>query len=282
MIKIVTDSTALIPDKIVQDLDIKVIPLNVTIGDKMYQDGISINGQSLIQSINDNPKGPFPTTSQPSIGEFVEVYNDLTKNGDVVLSLHMTDLLSGTVHAAEQASEIADGDVKVINTHYIDQSMGYIVITAAKMANSGEYSRDEIVEAVENMIAHSDLQIGVSTLENLVKGGRISKATGILSKLMNLHVVFKLFPDDLKLQLKGRGKKVFNKWSEERLSSMESKKYAFIGISYTGNKEFAESLKERLHTMFPDTEILVQYTSSIVSVHTGNNAFALMTCEKWD
>ncbi|KPN79193.1 Uncharacterized protein RZ56_11140 [Apilactobacillus kunkeei] len=282
MIKIVTDSTALIPEETVNKLDIKVIPLNVNIGNDAYQDGVDMNGQKLIQYIKDNPKGDFPTTSQPSIGQFVEVYNELTKDGDTVLSLHMTDLLSGTVHAANQASEIADGDVKVVNTHYIDQSLGFLVVEAAKMAQSGDYTRDQIIDHVNRDIENSELYIGVSTLENLVKGGRISKATGIISKMMNLHVVFQLLPDDLKLQLKGRGKKTIAKWLDQFFETNANTKYKFIGISYTGSDEFAMALKKRLEEQFPNVNVLVQYTSSIVAVHTGENAFAIMTCREDD
>lgn len=282
MIKIVTDSTALLSDAVLKEFDIKVIPLNVNIGTDAYKDGIDMDGNKLIQYIKDNPKGDFPTTSQPSIGQFVEVYNELTQNGDTVLSLHMTDLLSGTVHAAMQASEIADGDVKVVNTHYIDQSLGFLVVQAAKMAQSGDFTRDQIIDQVNKDIENSELYIGVSTLENLMKGGRISKATGIISKMMNLHVVFKLLPDDLKLQLKGRGKKTISKWFDQYLEENKGNQYKFIGISYTGSDEYPNELKKRLEAEFPSVTVSVQYTSSIVSVHTGENAFAIMTCKQAD
>lgn len=282
MIKIVTDSTALLSDAVLKEFDIKVIPLNVNIGTDAYKDGIDMDGNKLIQYIKDNPKGDFPTTSQPSIGQFVEVYNELTQNGDTVLSLHMTDLLSGTVHAAMQASEIADGDVKVVNTHYIDQSLGFLVVQAAKMAKSGDFTRDQIIDQINKDIENSELYIGVSTLENLMKGGRISKATGIISKMMNLHVVFKLLSDDLKLQLKGRGKKTISKWFDQYLEENKGNQYKFIGISYTGSDEYPNELKKRLEAEFPNVTVSVQYTSSIVSVHTGENAFAIMTCKQAD
>ena len=282
MIKIVTDSTALLTDAVLKEFDIKVIPLNVNIGTDAYKDGIDMDGNKLIQYIKDNPKGDFPTTSQPSIGQFVEVYNELTQNGDTVLSLHMTDLLSGTVHAATQASEIADGDIKVVNTHYIDQSLGFLVVQAAKMAQSGDFTRDQIIDQINKDIQNSELYIGVSTLENLMKGGRISKATGIISKMMNLHVVFKLLPDDLKLQLKGRGKKTISKWFDQYLEENKGNQFKFIGISYTGSDEYPNELKKRLEAEFPNVTVSVQYTSSIVSVHTGENAFAIMTCKQAD
>ncbi|TPR40985.1 DegV family protein [Apilactobacillus micheneri] len=281
MIKIVTDSTALIPDKIVKELGIKVIPLNVSIGEQSFKDDIDINGKKLIKNLEDNPKGDFPITSQPSIGDFVELYNSLTANGDTVLSIHMTDLLSGTVHAAQQAAQIADGTVKVINTHFIDQSLGHIVTSAAKLANSNEYNLDEISAAVDKMIENSNLYIGASTLENLVRGGRISKAKGIISKLINLHVIFEVLPKDMDLQVKGRGKKTFTKWLDKYCESVKDEQFEFIGISYTGDDTFPLVIKKRLGEMFPDAEISMLYTSAIVATHTGNDAFAVMTCKKW-
>ncbi|UQS84420.1 DegV family protein [Apilactobacillus apisilvae] len=279
MIKIVTDSTALIPQDVCNELGINVIPLNVSIGDKSYKDDIDINGQKLIKQIDDNPKGDFPITSQPSIGDFVELYNSLTKDGDTVISIHMTDLLSGTVHSAEQAAEIADGTVKVINTHYIDQSLGFIVKTAAKMANTGEYNVNQIIDAVNEMIKNTNLYIGASTLENLVRGGRISKAKGIISKLMNLHVIFEVLPKDMDLQIKGRGKKTFNKWFENYCENIKDEDFSFIGISYTGDDTFPSKIKQRLGEMFPNAELSMLYTSAIVATHTGKNAFAVMTCK---
>lgn len=122
MIKIVTDSTALLSKEKQDEFNINVIPLNINIGEKSYKDGIDINGQTLIDQIENNPKAPFPITSQPSIGDFVEFYNDLTKDGSEIVSIHMTDLLSGTVNSASQAADIADGKVTVINSHFIDQT----------------------------------------------------------------------------------------------------------------------------------------------------------------
>ncbi|WP_054657274.1 DegV family protein [Apilactobacillus ozensis] len=133
MIKIVTDSTALLSKEKQDEFNINVIPLNINIGEKSYKDGIDINGQTLIDQIENNPKAPFPITSQPSIGDFVEFYNDLTKDGSEIVSIHMTDLLSGTVNSASQAADIADGKVTVINSHFIDQNLGHIVLEAAKM-----------------------------------------------------------------------------------------------------------------------------------------------------
>ncbi|MCK8606742.1 DegV family protein [Apilactobacillus ozensis] len=280
MIKIVTDSTALLSKEKQDEFNINVIPLNINIGEKSYKDGIDINGQTLIDQIENNPKAPFPITSQPSIGDFVEFYNDLTKDGSEIVSIHMTDLLSGTVNSASQAADIADGKVTVINSHFIDQNLGHIVLEAAKMVKNGEEDVSKIVNAVNDMISKSSLFIGASTLDNLVKGGRIGRAKGLVSKLMNLHVLFQLQEKELVLQVKGRGKKTFTKWFSSKFDEMKSKDFSFIGISYTGSDEWPKLMQAKLKAAFPDLEIPLIYTSAIVSTHTGNNAFAIMMCQK--
>ncbi|MCL0312015.1 DegV family protein [Apilactobacillus sp. TMW 2.2459] len=280
MIKIVTDSTALLSKEKQDEFNINIIPLNINVGEKSYKDGIDINGQTLIDQIENNPKDPFPITSQPSIGDFVDFYNNLTNDGSEILSIHMTDLLSGTVNSASQAAEIADGKVTVVNSHFIDQNLGHIVLEAAKIVQAGEDDVSKIVSAIKDMVNKSKLFIGASTLDNLVKGGRIGRAKGLVSKLMNLHVLFQLQETELVLQVKGRGKKTFTKWFASELEDIKNKDLSFIGISYTGSDEWPKAMQNELQEAFPNLEIPLMYTSAIVSTHTGNNAFAIMMCEK--
>ncbi len=136
------------------------------------------------------------------------------------------------------------------------------------------------MNAVNDMISKSSLFIGASTLDNLVKGGRIGRAKGLVSKLMNLHVLFQLQEKELVLQVKGRGKKTFTKWFASKFDEMKSKDFSFIGISYTGSDEWPKLMQAKLKAAFPDLEIPLIYTSAIVSTHTGNNAFAIMMCQK--
>ncbi|QBP17767.1 DegV family protein [Acetilactobacillus jinshanensis] len=279
MIKIVTDVSALIPKAKAKKYNITIVPLTVTIGDKTYQDPISINGKQLIDFMNTHKK-PFPKTSQPSVGLFLDAYNKLTADGNQVLSIQMTKLLSGTVDAAREAARLCKGKVTVIDSQYIDQSMGHMVLVAAKMAQSGKYTMDQILDKLNKVRDKSELYIGASTLDNLVKGGRISRATGFLTHLLNLHVVFTLSDKDLHLDIKGRGKKTFYRWFKRFIKHIKGTDLSFIGISYTGSTVFPKFCADHLHEMYPDLPISFLYTSAIVSNHTGNNAFAVMICKK--
>ncbi|XIF19525.1 MAG: DegV family protein [Acetilactobacillus jinshanensis] len=279
MIKIVTDVSALIPKAKAKKYHITIIPLTITIGNQTYQDPISMNGRQLIDFMNTHKK-PFPKTSQPPVGSFLDAYNKLTKDGSQVLSIQMTHLLSGTVNAAKEAARLCDGDVTVIDSQYIDQSLGHMVLVAAKMAQSGKYTIDQIINKLNEVRDKSVLCIGASTLDNLVSGGRISKATGFLTHLLNLHVVFNLDHKDLRLDIKGRGKKTFYRWFKRFVQKIQGWDLSFIGISYTGSTVFPKYAEEHLHQMYPKLPISFLYTSATVANHTGDNAFAVMICKK--
>ncbi|UQS86270.1 DegV family protein [Nicoliella spurrieriana] len=272
MIKIVTDSTSLITEAQAKQYGITVIPLNVLIGDEVYKDGVTINGQELVDYIENNPNKAFPTTSQPAIGDFIQTYEQLTADGSQVISIHMTEILSGTVNTAQQAARmIGDDKVTVINTHTTDQILGQEVLAAAQLAQAGA-SRDAICDRVNQIIDHSKLYIAVSTLKNLERGGRISRVTGMISKLFNLHVILHLTDTELGLKAKGRGNKTLKKWVREYVESIKGRPLKFVGLSYTGSEEFAEFVKEQVKAEFPDAEVKIMYTSAIVSIHAGINA----------
>lgn len=130
----------------------------------------------------------LPKTSQPPIGEFVELYDRLGEDGSEVISIHMTKGLSGTVEAARQASNLSSSKVTVIDSDFTDQGLSFQVIQAAKLAQVGA-GVPEILAEIERVKQNTKLYIGISTLDNLVKGGRISRTTGLLSNIFNMKVV---------------------------------------------------------------------------------------------
>ena len=142
------------------------------------------------------------------------------------------------------------------------------------MAKAGA-SRDEILEKITEIQAKTQLFIGVSTLENLVQGGRIGRVTGLLSSLLNIKVVMEMKNHELVPVVKGRGNKTFTKWLEEFKESLEGKEVAELGISYAGTSDFAKSLAEELQDMVRQ-KISVLETGSIIQTHTGENAWAIL------
>ena len=270
-IKIVTDSSITIEPELAKDLNITIVPLTVMIDGVVYSDANLKEGEflQLMKSSKNLPK-----TSQPPVGVFAEVFEDLSAEDVQIISIHMSHALSGTVEAARQGATLAKADVTVVDSSFTDQAMKFQVVEAAKMAKAGA-TLEEILEKLEEVKAKTELYIGVSTLENLVKGGRIGRVTGLISSLLNIRVVMQMTDHTLAPIVKGRGAKTFKKWLDDLKESLKEKEIEEIGISYAGGPEFANQMKEELQE-FVEKPIPVLETGSIIQTHTGENAWAVL------
>ncbi|MBF7094618.1 DegV family protein [Streptococcus sp. HF-1907] len=271
-IKIVTDSSMTIEPELVKELDITVVPLSVMVGGTLYSDAdLKEEGKflNLMRSSKELPK-----TSQPPVGVFAEVYEKLMAEGaDEIVAIHLTHTLSGTIEASRQGAAIAGAKVTVVDCTFTDQCQKFQVVEAAKLAKAGA-DLDTILARIEEVRQKSELYIGVSTLENLVKGGRIGRVTGLLSSLLNIRVVMEMVDHELVPVIKGRGVKTFNKWLDSFIEKAKGRKVAEIGISYCGTIDMANGFKEKLKVL--GAPIAVLETGSIIQTHTGEDAFAVM------
>ncbi|QNL42046.1 DegV family protein [Streptococcus sp. NSJ-72] len=270
-IKIVTDSSITIEPQIVEDLEITIVPLSVMVDGVVYSDADLKEGEflRLMQSSKNLPK-----TSQPPVGVFAEVFERLGEHADKIISIHMSHALSGTVEAARQGATLSNVDVTVIDSSFTDQALKFQVVEAAKLAKAGA-DLEDILAKIEEVREKTELYIGVSTLENLVKGGRIGRVTGLLSSLLNIRVVMQMKQHELQPIVKGRGVKTFKKWVNDLAVSLKDKKVAEIGISYAGTAELANEMKQILQPCVEKT-ISGLETGSIIQTHTGENAWAIL------
>ena len=196
------------------------------------------------------------------------------EDGAQVISIHMSHALSGTVEAARQGATLANADVTVVDSSFTDQAMKFQVTEAAKLAKEG-VSLEEILTKIEEVKEKTELYIGLSTLENLVKGGRIGRVSGLISSLLNIRVIMQMKNHQLEPIVKGRGAKTFKKWLDDLIASLQNKQVAEIGISYAGGPELAQEMKESLQP-YVKKPISVLETGSIIQTHTGENAWAVL------
>ena len=270
-VKIVTDSSVTIEPEVVKELNITVVPLSVMIDSVLYSDADLEEGEFLrLMKESKN----LPKTSQPPVGLFAEIFDELSKDGSQILAIHMSHALSGTVEAARQGASLSTANVTVLDSSFTDQALKFQVVEAAKLAQEGQ-NIETIVAHVEEVKKNTELYIGVSTLENLVKGGRIGRVTGLLSSLLNIRVVMQMKDDELQPIVKGRGAKTFKKWLDELVSKLSERPVSEIGISYSGTRDWAEEMKEILQP-FVEKPISVLETGSIIQTHTGENAWAIL------
>ena len=270
-IKIVTDSSITIEPEVAKELDITIVPLSVMVDGVVYSDADLAEGEflRLMQSSRNLPK-----TSQPPVGVFADVFERLAEDGAQIISIHMSHALSGTVEAARQGATLANADVTVVDSSFTDQAMKFQVTEAAKLAKEGA-SLEEILAKIEEVKEKTELYIGLSTLENLVKGGRIGRVSGLISSLLNIRVIMQMKDHQLEPIVKGRGAKTFKKWLDDLTASLQNKQVAEIGISYAGSPELALEMKESLQP-YVKKPISVLETGSIIQTHTGENAWAVL------
>lgn len=273
-LKIVTDSSCTMERVLINQLEIHIVPLSVIIDDTIYTDNDSLGREEFMEKMAIAKN--LPKTSQPPIGKFVETYDQLGEDGSEVLSIHMTTALSGTVEAARQAAQLSKTAVTVIDSDTTDQGLSFAVIRAAELAQQGQ-TLAEVLPVVENVLAHTKLYIGLSSLDNLVKGGRINRATGMVSSFLNMRVIMELKNAELVPAVKGRGNKTFSKWFDEFKKELrEVPNLKRIGISYAGDPVQWQPYLNDLKNLFPKVPIAFLHTTPVIATHTGSGAFAIM------
>lgn len=275
---IVTDSTADLTEEEVKQFEISIVPMNISIDDENYIDGVTITKDEFKQKMIASAE--LPKTAQPSIGRFVEVYDELGKNGDSVISIQMMRSISGTVDAARQAADITETNVTVVDSDFTSRSMGMIVKEAAKAAQEGK-TVEEILEIVEDAKKRTTLYLTVVNLDNLIKGGRISQVMGMFSNLLNIKLFLQVINGKIEIIQKGRGLKSLQKEYDEIFEQMKATPNGIqeIGIMHAGLSDFNEGNIARVRELFPDVPLTIVTTSPIIMSHTGVDAMAITYLE---
>lgn len=273
-IKIVTDSSVQLTPEEIEQYNITVIPLSVMIDGTVYTDGKTITRPQFIDLMNQS--AALPKTSQPPIGEFIKLFDQLGADGSPIIALHMTDAISGTVNTARQAANLSQSEVTVVDTRETDRGMAFQVIRAAQLAQAGA-SKKEILAAIERVRHSTKLYMAVMTLDNIVKGGRVSKVTGLISNILNMKVIFELVDGELNVQTKGRGMKTVNNFMRELIADLVTKSnIKGIGISHVAADSVVNKFKADIQTALPKVPLLVRDTSPIIATYAGMGAFAIM------
>lgn len=275
---IVTDSTADLTEEEVKQFEISIVPMNISIDDENYIDGVTITKDEFKRKMIASAE--LPKTAQPSIGRFVEVYDELGRNGDSVISIQMMRSISGTVDAARQAADITETNVTVVDSDFTSRSMGMIVKEAAKAAQEGK-SVEEILEIVEDAKKRTTLYLTVVNLDNLIKGGRISQLMGMFSNLLNIKLFLQVINGKIEIIQKGRGLKSLQKKYDEIFEQMKSAPNGIqeIGIMHAGLSDFNQGNIARIRELFPDVPLTIVTTSPIIMSHTGVDAMAITYLE---
>lgn len=271
--KIVTDSTSDLSQKYLTDNDINVIPLNLTIDGKAFEDQIDISSEAFIEKIENDAD---VKTSQPAIGKFIDLYDELGADGSEIISIHMTSGLSGTYQTALQASQMTNSNVTVIDSKSISYGLGYQVEHIVEWNNDG-LSTTEIVKQINDIQKDIKLYVVIGQLNQLIKGGRISKTKGLIGNMMKIKPIGTLVDGKIELIHNSRTQNASIQYLKKEITQfIGDKKIKSIGIAHANIIEFVDKIKKHFTEEFNFTQYDTNVTTPVISTHTGQGAIGLV------
>lgn len=272
MVKIITDSSADLPQEVLQQYDITVVPLTVLVDGKEFQEGIDLTPLDFYEKMKASQE--LPKTSMPSPQSFAAVFRNFVQLGDV-LCLTISSNLSGTYRSACLSSEEYDGKVAIFDTLSGSLGHGISVLKAAELAAQG-IAMEEILKALELWRKKMNIFILLDTLENVVKGGRLSWVQGSLSKLLNVKVLLEGVDGSITVLEKVRGKKrVLKRVLDLIAERRDDFSDAIFGVTHVDCPEDLLYITQEIESRFHPKRILVNYMGSTMATYAGNGGIII-------
>ena len=271
---IVLDSTADLPDAADRFANWRVVPLYVRFGDESLRDGVDIDAVDFYARLRDS--SVFPTTSQPTPGDFLACYQALGAY-ERILSLHVSSRVSGTFESAETAAvELGDGRVRAIDTETASASIAMLALAIQRRLERG--TNDEEVDAlVERYLAERGLLFTVDTLEFLQRGGRIGKAAAFAGTLLQVKPILSIRDGEVEPVKRVRGeRKAFAELAETLEQETRDVPAFRLAVAHAAAPERAAELEALVRQQRPQAELeLVVTLGAVIGAHAGPGTLAL-------
>jgi DegV family protein with EDD domain len=264
---VVTDSTADLTSEQAATAGVEVVPLSVVFGEEAFPDGV-LSQAEFFRRMNAAPK--LPTTSQPPVGAFIEAYERALAQAEEVVSVHISSTLSGTFESARQAAEQFAGRVHVFDSRNLSWGLGWQVLQAAESARAG-LTAAVALERLALARERCKLIVGLDSLDNLQKGGRIGRVGAFLGALLNLKVTFTVAPDGAFVPLaRSRGDAAAMRstmdWIAAQMGPSTSGRFA---VGHVMSVERASWLRDQIAARWTAVEMVVYEAGSVIATHTG-------------
>jgi len=265
---VVTDSTAGMPADLAAQHGVHIIPLWVHFGEQGYRDGVDLTTEQFYPMLAKARN--LPTTSQPSAGEFLELYRSLAGQAEAIVSIHISSELSGTVASALAARQmIPELPVHVIDSRSTSMGLGMIALAAARAAAEG-HSAEEVAALAEQLVPRMSVIFVVDTLEYLHKGGRIGGATALLGSLIQIKPILHLDKGRIEALDKVRNRRK----ALDRLMGIVAERTEGAGslhasIVHAQAEEEAEAIRDRVSGAFRFAELYMAGVSPTIGTHVG-------------
>lgn len=286
-VAIVTDSNSGISQAEGKELGIYVIPMPCLVDGKLYYENVNITKEQFYHFMESDAD---LTTSQPSPGDVMDLWDKLLKEYDEIVHIPMSSGLSASCSTAMGLAQDYDGKVQVVNNQRISVTMQQSVMDAKHLAATGK-SAAQIKEILEKEALESSIYLVVDTLKYLKKGGRITPAAALLGSALNLKPLLQLQGEKLDAYKKVRGMKAakknmldaMKKDVEGRFADYVAKGQLKLHVAYTTDEETAKQWMEEVQNAFPDLTITrMDPLSFSITCHTGPGVLAIAASHALD
>lgn len=249
--------------------NITIVPLNYVFGEESKKEESPGEFDSFFNKLQNT--NLFPTTSQPSAGEFLDAFNEALEDYDEIIAILLSSKLSGTYNSAVLAKNmLEDKSITIIDSETAASNLRFLVEDAVNMAREGKSSK-EIETHINTKKSNMHIYLTTETLEYLSRGGRLSTIQSTLGNLLNVKPILALTNGELKLLEKIRGKKKAISTMVDKIPSNVQR----IGICNILNEEEAEKLKIALQEMFPKAIITIDELGPVIGAHLGPKALGI-------
>jgi|SRR5690554_458153 len=275
MIHIVTDSTADLTKQLAESNNISVIPLNLHFGEEILKDGEDIWAEEFYHRLSF--EATLPTTSQPSPGEFVDLYRRTAQKGDTIISIHISEKLSGTLNSSRLAAEMLQGEINVVpvDSAYVTLPLGMVVLEAARAVKEGQ-DLEGVLSRIKWAQENLAFSFTVGSLEHLYRTGRIGKASSLLGHLLNIRPVLSISDGLIVPVEKFRGNS--NRLDRRFLDLIRTDlggEPAVVYLIHANAPEEVKRLEEACRESIPGVEVVSAIAGPIVGVHAGPGAYGI-------
>ncbi len=275
-VALVTDSTAYLPQEILQQYDITVVPLYVRFGEEVYRDGVDMSPEQFYARLP--TASVMPATSQPSPGDFIEAYQRLVDAGaSTILSVHLSSKLSGTISSALMAREEVSIPVHVVDTLSTTMGQGFLVLQAARALEAGQ-PVEQVVETLEVLRDQVRIIFVPETLEFLHRGGRIGGAQAFLGSLLNLKPLLTVKEGRVDAVERVRTKRRAVQRVLEILAAEFGDTSVRASAIHAAVPEEGEMLRQEVGVRLNCQELLIAPVSPAIGTHTGPGTVGVVVC----
>lgn len=270
-IKLITDSTCDLPKDVLEKNNIEVMPLLINFGEESYLDGIEINQDELFEKIESG--NIFPTTAQVTLNRFLEVFENAKKNDEILILVLISSVMSGTYQSACLAKEMSEyDDIYIVDSKSTCSGLGVLVLRAANLIKEGK-SVQEIIDDLEKEKYKINSSLSFDSLDNLIKGGRISKTVGVVTGILGIKLILEIKDGLMAVKDKVRGSKKAVKRIIEDIEKYGCRKDLPVILVNVDMEDIAGPLREYLKAN--NIDFIETTVGCTVAIHSGKKASGL-------